>query len=59
MSVRFLTIFGLNCKGLESHSGSGEAPPHPLKQREAADELMKLDPDRYAQLPAENTVLGG
>ena len=27
--------------------------------REAADELRKLDPDRYAQLPAENTFLAG
>jgi tetratricopeptide (TPR) repeat protein len=27
--------------------------------REAADELKKLDPDRYAQLPAENTFLAG
>jgi tetratricopeptide (TPR) repeat protein len=27
--------------------------------REAADELKKLDPDRYAQLPAENPLLAG
>ena len=27
--------------------------------REAADQLRKLDPDRYAQLPAENNFLAG
>jgi tetratricopeptide (TPR) repeat protein len=27
--------------------------------REAADDLKKLDPDRYAQLPAENPLLAG
>lgn len=27
--------------------------------REAADELKKLDPDRYGQLPAENPLLAG
>jgi tetratricopeptide (TPR) repeat protein len=27
--------------------------------REAGDELKKLDPDRYAQLPAENPLLAG
>ena len=27
--------------------------------REAADELKKLDPDRYAQLPAEPSALAG
>ena len=40
--------------------GSDNLPlPVSSAAREAADELKKLDPDRYAQLPAENPTLAG
>ena len=40
--------------------GSDNLPlPVSSAAREAADELKKLDPDRYAQLPAENPALAG
>jgi len=40
--------------------GSDNQPlPQSSAAREAADELKKLDPDRYAQLPPETPVLAG
>ena len=40
--------------------GSDNLPlPTSAAAREAADELKKLDPDRYAQLPAEPSALAG
>jgi len=40
--------------------GSDNQPlPQSSAAREAADELQKLDPDRYAQLPAETPTLAG
>jgi len=40
--------------------GSDNLPlPASSAAREAADELKKLDPDRYAQLPAETPTLAG
>ena len=40
--------------------GSDNRPlPQSSAAREAADELQKLDPDRYAQLPPENPLLAG
>src|SRR5215213_8512391 len=40
--------------------GSDNQPlPQSSAAREAADELQKLDPDRYAQLPPETPLLAG
>jgi len=40
--------------------GSDNQPlPTSAAAREAADELQKLDPDRYAQLPPESPALAG
>jgi len=40
--------------------GSDNQPlPQSAAAREAADELQKLDPDRYAQLPPETPLLAG
>ncbi|MEN3330217.1 MAG: hypothetical protein V7638_5024, partial [Acidobacteriota bacterium] len=40
--------------------GSDNLPlPQTSAAREAADELQKLDPDRYAQLPPETPTLAG
>lgn len=42
------------------NKGSDNRPlPQSSAAREAADELQKLDPDRYAQLPPETPLLAG
>jgi hypothetical protein len=52
-------LFNIVDAARKAKDSDNKALPQSTAAREAAEELQKLDPDRYAQLPPETSSLAG
>src|SRR5678816_1948903 len=52
-------LFNIVDASRKAKGSDNQTLPQSSAAREAADELQKLDPDRYAQLPPETPLLAG
>ena len=52
-------LFNIVDAARKAKGADNQPAPVSAAAREAATELKKLDPDRYAQLPPETPILGG